>query len=152
MSAPVLLAAIAFLVSASPVFAVDDVVGRWVLDEAAFRAQAERFYGDALLQVPAERQAEASALAARAVDAAVAQLRGSAVTFAADGSVVLESASGGPQAGTWTRDGDVVRLEPVSDAPEVIPLVGRLLADGALRLTPDQPGGVGFVMRRVPGD
>ncbi len=129
--------------------AADEILGRWVLDEGAFREQAERFFGAAMLQVPAEQQEQAAAYADMAVDALVDQMRGSSVTFAEDGSVVMRTAAGAPQAGNWTREGDMVRLEPAIETPETASLTGELQADGTLLLRSDVPDSVAFVMQRA---
>jgi len=127
----------------------DRVVGRWVLDEAAFRAQVERFYAAAMLEVPADQMERAEAFAAEAIEATVAQMAGSSATFEADGTVMLEPTQGPPQAGSWSREGDSIVLEPAVDAPEAeaVTLIGTF-EDDRLRLTPDEPDAVGFVMRR----
>ena len=127
--------------------AEDRVLGRWVLDEAAFRAQVERFYAAAMMQVPADQQAKAEAFAEQAIEATVARMAGSSATFRDDGTVRLEPADGRPQTGSWSREGDRIVLEPAVDAAEAVAMIATF-EDGRLRLTPDQEDAIGFVMRR----
>jgi hypothetical protein len=128
--------------------AEDRVLGRWVLDEAAFRAQVERFYAAAMLEVPAEQRPQAEAFAEQAIEATVDRMAGASATFQADGTVMLEPADGRPQTGSWSREGDTIVLEPAVDAAEATTLIGTFEED-RLRLTPDQEDAVGFVMRRA---
>ncbi|MFP4127135.1 MAG: hypothetical protein ACLFU0_10875 [Alphaproteobacteria bacterium] len=133
---------------AGPTAADDRVLGRWVLDEAAFRAQVEGFYTAAIAEVPAEEQEQAEAFVDQAVEATVERMAGSSATFEADGTVTLEPAEGRPQTSNWSREGDTIVLEPAVDAAEAATLVGTFEED-RLRLTPDEGDGVGFVMRRA---
>lgn len=144
-----LLALLFALGVAGPAAADDRVLGRWVLDEAAFRAQVERFYAAAMTQVPAEQQAKAEAFAEQAIEATVDRMAGSSATFESDGTVMLEPAAGRPQVGTWSRAGETIVLEPGVDAAEATTLIGTFEDEGLLRLTPDQADAVGFVMRRA---
>jgi len=141
------LALLLALALAAPVLAADRVVGRWVLDEAAFRAQVERFYAEALAQVPAEDRDRAEAMAERAIDATVERMAGAAATFEPDGTVVLDAGEGPAQEGRWSRAGDTIVVEPAAEGEAATTLVGTF-EDGRLRLKPDQEGAVGFVMRR----
>jgi hypothetical protein len=135
------------LAVAAPVLAADRVVGRWVLDEAAFRAQVERFYADALAQVPADERDRAEAMAERAIDATVAQMAGAAATFEPDGTVVLDAGAGPAREGRWSRVGDTIVVEPGAADADATTLLGTF-EDDRLRLTPDREDAVGFVMRR----
>jgi hypothetical protein len=128
--------------------AEDRVLGRWLLDEAAFRDQVERFYAAAIRQVPEAQRDQAEAFAEQAIAATVARMAGSSATFRADGTVLLDPADGRPQTGSWSRDGEAVVLEPAVDAPEATTLIGTFEGD-RLRLTPKVANGVGFVMRRA---
>jgi hypothetical protein len=142
-----LLVALVALALTAPVLAADRVVGRWVVDEAAFRAQVERFYAEALAQLPAEERDRAEAVAERAVDATVERMADTAVTFEPDGTVVLDAGQGPAREGRWSRQGDRIVVEPVGDGDEATALVGSF-EDDRLRLTPDAEDAVGFVMRR----
>ena len=133
---------------AGPAAAEDRVLGRWVLDEAAFRAQVERFYDAAMVQVPADQQAKAEAFAEQAIEATVDRMAGSSATFEADGTVLLQPAAGRPQTGRWSREGDTIVLEPAVDGAEATTLIGTFEED-RLRLTPEQEDAVGFIMRRA---
>ncbi|NBB69290.1 MAG: hypothetical protein GVY33_03045 [Alphaproteobacteria bacterium] len=147
MSVRRVLAGLLVLVLTAPGLAADRVVGRWVLDEAAFRAQVERFYAEALAQVPAEDRDRAEAMAERAIDATVERMAGAAVTFEPDGTVVLDAGDGPARQGRWSRQGDTIVVEPTADGAEATTLVG-LFEDDRLRLEPDREDAVGFVMRR----
>lgn len=142
-----LLALLCLAAGAATAAAEDRVVGRWVLDEPAFRAQVERFYEAAILQVPAEQQEQAEAFVEQAVEATVDRMAGSAAVFDADGTVLLEPPQGRPQKGSWSREGDTILLEPAVDADEAVRMIGTF-EDEHLRLTPDQENAVGFLMRR----
>lgn len=142
-----LLVALVALALTAPVLAADRVVGRWVVDEAAFRAQVERFYAEALAQLPAEERDRAEAVAERAVDATVERMADTAVSFEPDGTVVLDAGQGPAREGRWSRQGDRIVVEPVGDGDEATALVGSF-EDDRLRLTPDAEDAVGFVMRR----
>ena len=142
-----LLVALVALALTAPVLAADRVVGRWVVDEAAFRVQVERFYAEALAQLPAEERDRAEAVAERAVDATVERMADTAVTFEPDGTVVLDAGQGPAREGRWSRQGDRIVVEPVGDGDEATALVGSF-EDDRLRLTPDAEDAVGFVMRR----
>ncbi len=142
-----LLVALVALALTAPVLAADRVVGRWVVDEAAFRVQVERFYAEALAQLPAEERDRAEAVAERAVDATVERMVGTEVSFEPDGTVVLDAGQGPAREGRWSRQGDRIVVEPVGDGDEATALVGSF-EDDRLRLTPDAEDAVGFVMRR----
>ena len=142
-----LLVALVALALTAPVLAADRVVGRWVVDEAAFRVQVERFYAEALAQLPAEERDRAEAVAERAVDATVERMAGTEVSFEPDGTVVLDAGQGPAREGRWSRQGDRIVVEPVGDGDEATALVGSF-EDERLRLTPDAEDAVGFVMRR----
>jgi hypothetical protein len=143
-----LLAALLLVAGAVTAAAEDRVVGRWVLDEPAFRAQVERFYAAAITEVPAAERDQAEAFVERAVEATVARMAGSTATFEPDGTVMLEPAEGRPQTGSWSREGDRIVLEPGVDADEAVRMVGTF-EDGHLKLTPDQENAVGFLMRKA---
>jgi hypothetical protein len=142
-----LVAVLLGVAAAGGAAAEDRVLGRWVLDEAAFRDQVQRFYEAAMTEVPAEQREQAEAFAEQAIDATVARMAGSAVTFEADGTVLLDPAEGRPQQGSWSREGDTIVLEPAAGAEDAVAMIGTF-EDGHLRLTPDQQDAVGFVMRR----
>lgn len=143
-----LVAAVLAIATGLGATAADPVLGRWVLDEAAFRDQVERFYAAAMREIPADERDQAEAFAEQAIAATVDRMAGSAVTFEADGTVMLEPAEGRPQRGNWSRDGDTIVLEPAADAEDAVAMIGTL-EDDHLRLTPDQADAVGFVMRRA---
>ncbi len=141
-----LLAAFLLAAGALSAAAEDRVVGRWVLDEPAFRAQVERFYAAAIAQVPAEEQEQAEGFVEQAVEATVARMAGAAATFEPDGTVMLQPADGRPQKGSWSREGDRIVLEPAVHTAEAVRMIGTF-EDGNLKLTPDQENAVGFLMR-----
>jgi len=142
------LAALLFVAVAASAAAEDRVVGRWVLDEPAFRDQVERFYEAAITQVPADDQAKAEAFVDQAIEATVARMAGSAATFEPDGTVMLEPAEGRPQKGSWSREGDTIVLHPAVDDAEAVRMIGTFEA-GNLRLTPNQENAIGFLLRPV---
>jgi hypothetical protein len=141
-----LLAALVLVAGAASAAAEDRVVGRWVLDEPAFRAQVERFYAAAIAEVPAAEQEQAEQFVDQAVEATVARMAGAAATFEPDGTVMLQPADGRPQKGSWSREGDTIVLQPAVDTAEAVRMIGTF-EDGNLELTPDQENAVGFLMR-----
>lgn len=139
---------VAVLGWSGPASAEDPVVGHWELDEGAFRAVVEQFYAASLLQVPVEQRDTTAAFATQAIEAAVAQMRGSSAVFEADGSVILRPGSGMVQTGTWQRDGDVVRLEADGSTSAATKLVATFEGEN-LRIHALEGDTVGFLMRRV---
>lgn len=127
--------------SAGAVRAETGLIGTWVLDEAALRADVDAVMTEQFASLPAaaRRQAEN---AMRAEVERIIQTATGTIQFRADGTATATSASG-PSEWVWTSSEGVVRLEKKEALVSDVPLLGTVVGS-SLYLEPDVAGEPGL--------
>jgi hypothetical protein len=124
-----------------PARAEAELIGTWVLDEAALRADVDAVMREQFGGLPAEARDQAGKAMRAEVDRIVQTATGT-IQFRADGTATASSAAG-PSEWIWTFNDGVVRLEKKEALVSDVPLLGTIVGD-SLYLEPDVAGEPGL--------
>ncbi|WP_222183630.1 hypothetical protein [Geminicoccus harenae] len=146
---PALLLATCIGLAATSARAEASLLGTWVLDEAALRADVDAVVAEQFQTLPTDARAQAEQAMRAEVDRIVQTAAGT-IQFRADGTATSVSAAGLSE-WVWTSNDGVVRLEKKEALVSDVPLLGTIVND-ALYLEPDVAGepGLPLPLKRAP--
>jgi hypothetical protein len=124
-----------------PARADAELIGTWILDERALRADVDAVMAEQFAGLPAEARQQAEKAMRAEVDRIIETANG-IIQFRADGTATATSAAG-PSEWVWTSSDGVVRLEKKEALVSDVPLLGTIVGD-ALYLEPDVAGEPGL--------
>ena len=150
--AGVLAGLVIFFVVSGHVRARADVqlVGTWVLDEAALRADVSAVMAEQFAGLPVKARDQAETAMRLEVERIIKTATGT-ILFRTDGTATATSADGSTTEWVWTLTSGVVRLEKKEGLVSDVPLLGTIVGS-YLYLEPDVAGDAGLPLplRRKP--